>query len=72
MWDRELKDARDYIARARELFIEAARASDHETACILFALGRTFLQTAAELERRIEAQLRRSGAAGLLHDLGRA
>jgi hypothetical protein len=70
MFMKELRDAKDYVERAKSIFLDAVSEPDRDNAMILIGLGRTFLQVAEEIERKFDANLRNSGASGLLHELG--
>jgi len=70
MFTKELREAKACVERAKSLFLNAVSEPDGDSAMILIGLGRTFLQNAEEIERRVDAKFRRSGATELLRGLG--
>jgi hypothetical protein len=72
MFTKELREAKDCVERAKSLFLNAASEPDGDSAMILIGIGRTYLQVAEEIERKVDAKFRRSGASALLRGLGYA
>jgi hypothetical protein len=68
---KELRAALDYVERAKSMFLDAMGEPDQDTAMILIGLGRTFLQVADEIERKVDSKPRKAGAGELLRKLDR-